>query len=133
MSDPVTELMLAHLENKRIEGATAYARRGRPLAAMSDEDLHRDWLLAFRAWAASERDGKKCDHRAQEDMEAEMYLRGNDPPLNLVKEEITTLRVASERRMDQFNRDPKKLLELDQQLSEDLAAFAQSLDDTKKN
>jgi hypothetical protein len=133
MSDPETDLMVAHLENKRIEGAAEYARRGRPLAAMSDEDLHRDWLIAFKAWAASERDGKKYDHRAQEDMEAEMYLRGNDPPLNLVKEEITTLRVASQRRLNQFNRDPQKLIELDRQLGEDLAAFAQSIDDTKKN
>jgi hypothetical protein len=133
MSDPEADLMLAHFENKRIEAATAYAQRGRPLAAMSDEDLHRDWLLAFKAWAASERDGKKCDHRTQEDMEAEMYLRGNDPPLNLVKEEITTLRIVSQRRMNKFNRDPKKLLELDRQLGKELAAFAQSIDDTKKN
>ena len=40
MSYPETELMLAHLENKRIEGATEYARRGRLLELVPDEDLN---------------------------------------------------------------------------------------------
>jgi hypothetical protein len=133
MSYPETELMLAHLENKRIEGATEYARRGRLLELVPDEDLSRDWLLAFRAWAASERGGQKYDHRALEDIEAEMYLRGCDPPLDLAREEIKILHEASERRRDELKRDPMKHSEFERKLSEDLAAFAQSIDDTKKN
>jgi hypothetical protein len=133
MSDRETKLMLAHLENKRIEGATEYARRGRLLELVPDEDLSRDWLLAFRAWAASARDGQKYDYRPLGDIEAEMYLRGRDPPLDLAHEEINILREASERRRNQIERDPMRHTEFKRNLSEDLAAFAQSLDDTKKN
>jgi hypothetical protein len=133
MSDRETKLMLAHLENKRIERATEYARRGRLLELVPDEDLSREWLLAFRAWAASERGGQTYDHRALGDIESEMCLRGCDPPLNLAQEEIKILREASERRRHQLERDPKKHMEFERKLSEDLAAFAQSLDDTKKN
>jgi hypothetical protein len=133
MSDRETELILAHLENKRIERASEYARRGRLLELVPDEDLKRDWLLAFTAWAAKERQGLKFDLRSLGDMEAEMCLRGYDPPLELAQEEIKILREASDRRRGQLERDPNKLHEFERQLGEDLAAFAQSLDDTKKN
>jgi hypothetical protein len=133
MSDHETKLMLAHLENKRIERAAEYARHGRLLELVPDEDLKRNWLLAFRAWAAGERDGQRFDLRSLEDVEAEMYLRGYDPPLELAQREIEILRKASERRRDQLERDPEKLKEFEQRLGEDLAAFAQSIDDTKKN
>ena len=133
MSDRETELMLAHLTNKRIERATEYARRGRLLELVPDEDLNQHWLLAFRAWTANERRGREYDRRALEDMEAEMYLRGNDPPLSRVLAEIKILRKASSRRTNKLERDPEKLMEFERKLGEDLAAFAQSIDDTKKN
>jgi hypothetical protein len=132
-NDPETKLMLAHLENKRIEYASEYARRGRPFADVAAESLQGGWLLAFRAWATSARDGQKYDRRALEDMEAEMYLRGNDPPLHLVKEQVEMLVAASKRSTDGLMRDPKRLRQLEQELGEDLAVFAQSLDDTRKN
>jgi hypothetical protein len=125
--------MLAHLENKRIEAATEYARRGRLLELVPDEDLSRDWLLASRARAATARDGQKYDYRPLPDIEAEMYLRGYDPPLDLAHEEIKILRDASERRRDQLERDPKRHTKFEQKVSKDFAAFAQSFDDPKSN
>ena len=91
--DPETKLMLAHLENKRIEYATAYDQRGRAFASTPMEVLRRDWLAAFRAWAASARKDEKHDRRLLDDLEAEMYLRGTDPPMDLVPEEIQRLRI----------------------------------------
>ncbi len=132
-NDPRTDLVEAYLADKRLEVASDYVRRGRSLQSLTDDDLNRDWLSAFRAWAMSAQARSKFDRRPLDDMESEMCVRGYDPPYNLVETEITTLVEASRQTHDQLLRAPEAMNRVARDFGDDLAAFAHRLSSTTKN
>src|ERR1700756_2897380 len=86
------DIVLAWLRNRSFEQTEDYVRRGRHLADVSTEELKRQWVEAFRIWAANY--GTE-DHRVREDLEAELQLRRDEPPFDLVADEINVLKAHS--------------------------------------
>jgi hypothetical protein len=96
--------MLALLENQRLLHLEDYVKRGRELASIDSEELRDRWIIEFKKWVASR--PRYMDQRARDDIEGELALRGEQPPFDLVKDELEALRVASRAAMDQLKRDP---------------------------
>jgi hypothetical protein len=97
--------MLAFRENRQRLQLEDYVRRGRELASIDSGDLRDRRVVEFRKWVASR--PRSMDHRAREDIEGELALRGEQPPFDLVKEELEVLRAASWAAMDQLIVPPR--------------------------
>jgi hypothetical protein len=85
------ELVLAYLQNQRIEALEAYLKRGRQLADIDDQELNRRWIVAFKTWAAEVAAGFQSGHRERLDLDSELMLRGKEPPFESVAEECRVL------------------------------------------
>src|SRR5438128_2316714 len=113
--------MLAFLESKQFEQLERYLRDGRKLANLSDEELGEGWISELRHWLANF--GAAVDHRAQEDIESELKLRGREPPLHLVQNEFEALKAASREQTDRLLSDPRRLARAERNMSADMEAF----------
>lgn len=133
MSSAETELMLAYLEDRRLNEAADYVRRGRAYERETAEQLEQAWLTAFRAWVASSVKDQAFDRQSLDDLEAEMCLRRVQPPFDLVRDEIEALRAAQDRRFSLLAHDPEALLSLDRRMGNAVVDFARRLNDAKKN
>lgn len=133
MTSAETELMLAYLEDRRLNEAADYVRRGRANEKKSAEELEQEWLVGFRAWAESSARDRVYDRRSLDDLESEMYLRRLQPPFDLVKNEIEVLRVAQDRRFQWLAHDPEALQSLDMRMGEAVGNFVRRLNTGKKN
>src|SRR5436309_10620522 len=78
--------MHAFFESKQFEQLQRYLEQGRGFAKLSDDDLNQRWISELRYWVANF--GSRVDHRLQEDIEAELQIRGLEPPFALVPEEF---------------------------------------------
>lgn len=99
MSDEETveaqlQLLIAASE---AEDLAAYLAKGRRLEHLSDEQLDAEYVLAFRAWAASEAANET--RPALDDAGAEYQLRGTSPPNDLLADERKQLGAAMAKRM----------------------------------
>jgi hypothetical protein len=63
------------------------------------------------------------DHRERQDIEAEMQLRKVDPPFDLVKDVLETLRRKSKEHMDELLQDPARFARLEEKLAEEIEQF----------
>jgi hypothetical protein len=110
----------AWLANQRLEWLEDYLRRGRPLASTPLEELCPRWVTLMRSWMESIRG---FDHRERQDIEAEMQLRKVDPPFDLVKDVLETLRRKSKEHMDELLQDPARFARLEEKLAEEIEQF----------
>jgi hypothetical protein len=133
MTSPETELMLAYLEDRRLDEAVDYVRRGRAHENETVEHLEQEWLAGFRAWVASSANDELFDRRSLDDIEAEMYLRRMPPPFERVQYEIEALRAAQDRRFRLLAHDPEALMRLNRRMGTAVENFARRLHDSKKN
>ena len=101
--------------------------------SLSDERLQQEWLVQFRAWADYAELGERFDLTMFNDMEAEMSLRGREPPYELAKTEFDRVTAASRRATDELQRDPEALMDGGRDVEADLSAFRESLKNSKKN
>ena len=133
MTSAETELMLAYLEDRRLNEAADYVRRGRANKRKSAEELEQEWLAGFRAWAESGARHKVFDRRSLDDLEFEMYLRRVEPPFDLVKNEIEALRVAQDRRFKWLAHDPEAFVSLHIRMGQAVGNFVRGLHTGTKN
>jgi hypothetical protein len=133
MTSPETELMLAYLEDRRLDEAVDYVRRGRAHENETVEHLEQEWLAGFRAWVASSANDELFNRRSLDDVEAEMYLRRIPPPFERVQHEIEALRAAQDRRFRLLAHDPDALMRLNRRMGTAVENFARRLHDSKKN
>jgi hypothetical protein len=133
MTSPETELMLAYLEDRRLDEAVDYVRRGRAHENETVERLEQEWLAGFRAWVASSANDALFDRRSLDDIEAEMYLRRMPPPFERAQHEIEALRAAQDRRFRLLAHDPEALMRLNRRMGTAVENFARRLHDSKKN
>jgi hypothetical protein len=71
------------IENQEMEAMEAYQRRGRPLQKLDDQQLQQRWVASMEAWANAPSARRVIDARDRDDLEAEMRLRGTEPPASL--------------------------------------------------
>ena len=114
-NDPV----LAYLENEQLLEMEAYAKRGRHLAAVDSNELRQRWITEFKNWANNSE--KQIDNRAREDIQAELALRGEQPPLDQVKDDWERLKAAQDSYF--ANLDPLELAKKERELSKRIDDF----------
>jgi hypothetical protein len=118
------EELSAFLENQQFLRLEDYVKRGRDLVGMDTGDLKDRWIIEFKKWVATR--PRYTDQRAREDIEGELALRGEQPPFDLVKDEVEALRVASRAAMDQLRRDPLALARAERNVAAAMVEFSQS-------
>jgi hypothetical protein len=69
-----------------------YLAQGRRFEHMSVESLNECWTVAFKVWA---RHRTPASSRDYQDADAELRLRGVEPPRDTIKEEIAALQKES--------------------------------------
>jgi hypothetical protein len=94
-ADLENELVLAYLQNQRIEALEAYLKRGRQYADIDDQELNRRWIAAFKIWAAAAAAGVQSGHRERLDLDSEIALRGREAPFESVTEECRVLQAVA--------------------------------------
>jgi hypothetical protein len=78
VTDAESEKLTEFLAMKRM---ARYLERGRYLAGVGSPELKRRWLSISRKWA---RDLKApLDHRLRQDIQAELELRREEPPVDI--------------------------------------------------
>jgi hypothetical protein len=87
--DEQNKLVDGLIDNRSQEHIEDYVGRGRQLASRDDVYLRHAWVGAMKIWNAKL--ANAVDHKLREDIQAEMLLRGYQPPFELVKEEMKTL------------------------------------------
>jgi hypothetical protein len=124
--------VLAWLNNHTLEYAERYARQGRHLRATETEVLKRRWIELYRQWAAVA-GHQPFDHTEIQDIEAELSLRGEEPPRDLVQHETEILKAAVERAAEQFERDPEHMAKVQREIFEEFQQFLKSTKAAAKN
>ena len=125
------DLVRSWLENLTIEQMRSYGGRGRHLAKTGDAELRLAWVDAMNLWAADL--ATDTTHKAREDLQAEMLLRGYQPPFELVKGALDTLQDRTNARTFVLRRDPVQLAQAERCLTEHLDAFRESIERRPKN
>jgi len=122
----------AWLDNHTFEYAQAYARRGRHLRDVESAELERRWIEGYRRWAAAA-GREEFDHGELEDIEAELSLRGAEPPRDAVKAETDRLIAVVERMTEQLDRDPAQKAKFESELADEFRQFLRSTRDAPRN
>ena len=82
--------MIAFLQEKALRHTEAYVKAGRRFAPMDIADLNRAWVVSFKVCVRNWRDPNAW--AARDDIEAELRIRGQQPPWDLVTDEMDHLR-----------------------------------------
>ena len=87
--DPRGEMVDAFLQHELMEEAAAYLRRGRRFATLPSDELRARWVAAFKELRT--RGSEACKQEIS-DLEAELRMRGIDPPFDAVRDELEAAR-----------------------------------------
>jgi hypothetical protein len=123
-----TETSRANMTADRIAD---YAARGRKHEHLEDQMLVLEWVLAVREMAEDVRDYKR--KAVEDDLKSELQMRGMEPPLELVRDELDRYCAKFNRAIEEmrFN-DPEAFAERSRRAEAYLDAF-RSDDDKLKN
>jgi hypothetical protein len=124
-----TNEWLAYFQSLQLDRLQDYMQRGCAHKDVTDEHLNQLWVIEFKQW--SKNVGAKVDRRPQEDIEAELQLRGREPPFALVPEELKALMEASREESARLLRDPVASARAEQRLAEEIEQY--SKDRRRKN
>jgi hypothetical protein len=102
-----------------------YLRRGRLLATVDTDALKGRWVASYREWIQDPM--APHDHRGRLDIEAELDLRGEEIPAELVLDDTRKLEAAIQERLQQVERDPALKAELDRKFQRDYAEFVKGV------
>ena len=87
-------LLKAEAARQELAATQEYLQRGRKFKDMSDADLREQWAGAFREWS---RKGMYGRPKAYDDAEAELRLRSQPLPYDMVPDEMNALRAEADR------------------------------------
>jgi hypothetical protein len=91
MADDADRLMSSWLANKNFEHLEKYVHAGRKFRDLDIGEVKRQWVIAFKILGANFRN----DPPERADLEAELQIRGQEPPHDLVKPELEALKKAA--------------------------------------
>jgi hypothetical protein len=117
------EEVLAFLEHQQFLRLEDYVKRGRDLVGVGTDDLRDRWVAEFKTWAAAP---QAVSPGARGDIEGELALRGERPPLDLVKDEFEAIRAACRAKLAQLMGDPLALARAERNLTVEIVEFSQS-------
>jgi hypothetical protein len=111
--------VLDYLKDLELEQTAAYARSGRSLANMTDEELHEAWFDAMQTYAC---DPTSLEPRSTEAaVRAELFLRGLEPPWEFASCALAEIRSKAGKIFKGLT--PARLEEIDDRLTADLVEF----------
>src|SRR5271163_4805281 len=94
------------LQNQELDDLESYLSRGRQLADAPTEELESRWTAQMREWV---KNFTGFDHRERDDIQAELQLRGIEPPIRLVEDVMRSLRQLGQKAADDVkNFDPDR-------------------------
>jgi hypothetical protein len=70
------------IAERQMQEVRSYVGRGRSLESASTDQLNSEWVSHVREWAA---DPQKTANLRRDDIQAELTLRGPEPPINSSK------------------------------------------------
>jgi hypothetical protein len=118
------EDITAWLRNQGLDQVEDYVRRGRQFGGVDADEVRRGWVAAYKAWA---RDLQNADARKlTDDLEAELSLRGEEPPYALVKAERDALTSVVAAAAEDLMRNPERMREVGSGIVRDVVAFLDS-------
>lgn len=129
--DDITKLTRAWIENKPLEQAQAYVRRGRGYADLPTDEVKERWVAAFRRMLGDVRDTSL--QREPNELEAELTLRQEQPPFERVRKEMDEFTAAAVAALELLKQDPEKFAKADQEVMNEIAAFRKSTRGAPKN
>ncbi|MCJ2102241.1 hypothetical protein [Methylobacterium sp. E-046] len=91
-------LLKAEVARREFAATQAYLQRGRKFKDLSDEDLREQWSEACREWSKR---GLYDRPGVYDDAEAELRLRGQPLPYDIVQDEMNTLVAEADARVKQ--------------------------------
>lgn len=125
-ADDVAE---AFLKNRALEKAQDYAARGRCHAQVPTEELVDAWVVTFKVWVS--------DHQNPllrglfNDVEAELVLRGIEPPYDRAKEAAEKLRAMARQVIGDLS--SPDYARISAEIQREVDAFTQATKATPKN
>jgi hypothetical protein len=115
------EDLTAWLRNQGLDQVEDYVRRGRQFGGVDVDEVKRGWVAAYKVWA---RDLQNADARKiADDLEAELSLRGEEPPYSLVKAEQEAVTAAVTAAEEELLLDPERMREIGSGIVRDMIAF----------
>jgi hypothetical protein len=121
--DKFKKLVIAWLQNKSLDHAHGYVQRGRRFSAMPTEELKQRWVATFKAYVADVQLPRlKAD---MDDLEAELNVRKETPPFDLVGVELEALIAMASAAAERLQKDPARHKEVDHEFMEQIADFYQ--------
>lgn len=129
--DDINKLTRAWIENKPLEQAQAYVRRGRFYAGLPTDEVKERWVAAFRRMVGDVRDTSL--QREPNDLEAELTLRQEQPPFERVRKEMDEFTAAAVAALELLKRNPERFAKADQDVMNEIAAFQKSTRGAPKN
>jgi hypothetical protein len=100
-ADDQCNLIRNCIERQVLEQVADYVERGRSLAGRDFAELRRHWIRQMRLW--SNKSASAEDHKLREDIQAEMRIRGFQPPYEAVKDELARLAAMSKAFVDSLS------------------------------
>jgi hypothetical protein len=110
------------MQAKAVDAAADYLGRGRAHRGLTDADLSRTWVAAFRAYSHNP-DPTRPPRSALKDLEAELNLRQIEPPFDAVREDIKRLTAGAMQVLEQLKASPEHFEEFERDLQLDLISF----------
>ena len=129
--DKMTKLTYAWLQNKPLELAQDYLARGRRYAGLPTDEVKTRWVAAFREMVADLRAPER--QQAAQDLEAELTLRKEDVPYDLVRTELESFSAAAMAAIQRLRQDPERFARIDREIMQQIAAFYSSTKDAPQN
>ena len=80
------------IAERQMQEVRSYVGRGRSLESASTDQLNSEWVSHVREWAA---DPQKTANLRRDDIQAELILRGLEPPDKLVQDELNAITEAA--------------------------------------
>jgi hypothetical protein len=98
------------MDEEAMQRAEDYLARGRLHESADTAELKRQWVEAFRRFVANLGDPTLA--RAHEDLQAELRLRGEEPPFAEVEKETEAFFQQVREAVDRVKRNPDQYAEL---------------------
>ena len=120
--------IFAMFANTKMEAQQSYLSRGRTLHAEDSEKLTSSWVTQINAWADDKPD---FNRQLMDDCEAELGLRGIDPPADQAGDAFEKLKARARSVSKQWRSNPEEFDRAEELIQAELAKIRPSK--TEKN
>ncbi len=130
MADP-TDVVLAWIQDKRLQDIEDYVWRGRPLSGVPTEELMSRWVALFKYQAYQPNLVEPSLEST--DIDAELQIRKIELPFELVEAEFKMIEDKTRIAFEAAEKDPDRMKQGSEAALDDLTEFLERSAQTRKN